>query len=45
MEDAFTRSLGLLMTLSVPPCVLLATLAAPLIRASTASGGSARHQH
>ena len=32
MEDAFTQSLGLLMTLSVPPCVLLATLAAPLIR-------------
>lgn len=33
MEDAFTRSLGLLMTLSVPPCVLLTTLAVPLIRA------------
>jgi PST family polysaccharide transporter len=32
MEAAFTRSLGLLMTLSVPPCVLLATLAGPLIR-------------
>jgi O-antigen/teichoic acid export membrane protein len=32
MEDAFTQSLGLLMTLSVPPSVLLATLAGPLIR-------------
>jgi len=31
MQDAFTQSLSLLMTLSVPPCVLLTTLAGPLI--------------
>jgi PST family polysaccharide transporter len=29
--DAFTQSLSLLMTLTVPPCVLLATLASPVI--------------
>ena len=31
LADAFTRTMGLLMTLSVPACVLLATLAYPLI--------------
>jgi O-antigen/teichoic acid export membrane protein len=33
IANAFTSSLGLLMTLSVPPCVLLVTLAGPLIHA------------
>ena len=32
LADAFTRALGLLMALTVPACVLLATLAAPLIQ-------------
>ncbi len=33
LVDAFTKSLGLLMALAVPACVLLATLAAPLLHA------------
>lgn len=33
LADAFTRGLALMMALSVPACVLLATLAEPLIRA------------
>ena len=33
LADAFTRSLGLVMAISVPACVLLATLADPLIHA------------
>lgn len=33
LAEAFTRSMGLLMAVTVPACVLLATLAAPLIRA------------
>ncbi len=33
LADAFARSLGLLMAISVPACVLLATLAEPLIHA------------
>jgi O-antigen/teichoic acid export membrane protein len=32
MTEAFSRALGLLMALTVPACVLLATTAAPLIR-------------
>jgi len=32
LRDGFSRSLGLLMTLTVPTCVLLAALASPLIR-------------
>ena len=31
LRDAFTRSIGLLMAITVPACVLLATLARPLI--------------
>ncbi len=33
LTDAFSRALGLLMALTVPACVLLATTAEPLIRA------------
>jgi len=33
LSSAFTRSMGLLMALTVPACVLLATLARPLIHA------------
>jgi O-antigen/teichoic acid export membrane protein len=33
LASAFTRSIGLLMTITVPACVLLATLARPLIHA------------
>ena len=33
LRDAFSRALGLLMALTVPACVLLATTAEPLIRA------------
>jgi O-antigen/teichoic acid export membrane protein len=33
LAEAFTRSMGLLMVLTVPACVLLATLAGPLIHA------------
>ena len=42
LTDAFSRALGLLMALTVPACVLLATTAEPLIRAVYGSGGWAR---